>query len=213
MVPRNRSRLGTVPAISPLNDSMRTAVACRVTASDPREAPMRKALTLICLTLLASFSALALPLALRPAVAQAATPTTAELRLVAAINRVRVGHDLPKLRCRSPLLVAARAHARDLSERELLSHTSENGWSVSRRARYFGYTTSGCTYWTVGENLARVVKGSPADSARVIVRLWMGSSAHRAVLLAARLRDIGVGIRVGADGMRYFTVDLGRRVL
>ena len=46
----------------------------------------------------------------------------------------------------------------------------------------------------------------------MIVKLWMGSPAHRAVLLTARLRDVGVGIVAGNDGRRYFTVDLGRRV-
>jgi uncharacterized protein YkwD len=173
---------------------------------------MRKALTIICITLVTSLSALALPLALHPAVAEAATPTTAELRVIAAVNRVRVAHDLAKVRCKSSLLVAARSHTRELSERELLSHTSSNGWTVGQRVRHFGYTTADCTYWTVGENLIRAKAGTTAATARNLVRLWMLSDAHRAVLLAPRMRDIGVGITVGGDGMKYVTVDLGRRI-
>lgn len=173
---------------------------------------MRKALAIICLTLVISLSALTLSLAVRPATAEAATPTTAERRIIAAVNRVRVAHDLAKVRARSSLLLAARSHARELAERELLSHTSSNGWTVGQRVRHFGYTADGCTYWTIGEDLLRVKAGTSAATARAIVRLWMSSSAHRAVLLTARMRDIGVGIRVGDDGMKYVTVDLGRRI-
>jgi uncharacterized protein YkwD len=174
---------------------------------------MRKALAIICLTLVIALSAYALPAALRPATAAAASPTTAEKRIIAAINRVRANRDLAKVRYKSSLLSAARAHARELADRELLSHTSECGWTVGQRVRHFGYTTTDCTYWTVGEDLARAKAGTSAATARALVRLWMSSSAHRAVLLGAKMRDIGVGIRIGADGMKYVTVDLGRRIM
>ncbi|HQJ98526.1 MAG TPA: CAP domain-containing protein [Thermoleophilia bacterium] len=174
---------------------------------------MRKALAIICLALLASLSAFALPALLRPATARAATPTTAEKRLIAAVNRVRVNHDLAKVRCRSFLLVAARFHADELADRELLTHKSECGWTLAQRVRHLGYTADGYTYWTIGEDLAHVTAGTSAARARAVVRRWMRSSAHRAVLLAPKIRDIGVGTAVGADGMKYVTVDLGRRIM
>ena len=79
--------------------------------------------------------------------------------------------------------------------------------------RYFGYTVADCTYWTMGEDIACGKAGTAAGRPAAIVALWMQSAPHREVLLTARLRDIGVGIALGADGMRYFTVDLGRRIL
>jgi len=174
---------------------------------------MRKALAFLLLTLAMSLPALALPLALHPATAEAAvTPTRAERRVVAAINRVRVAHGLARLSFRGSLIRASRSHAAELADRQLLSHTSENGWTVGERVRYFGYTTTNCLLWTVGENLACGASGTTYATPRAIVNGWMHSSAHREVLLTARLRDIGVGIHASSDGMRYFTVDLGRRV-
>ena len=174
---------------------------------------MRKALAIICLPLITALSALVVPAALSPASAAAASPTKAEARIIAEVNRVRANRGLAKVRYRSSLITAARAHTRELCDRELLSHTSKCGWSVGQRVRHFGYTTTDCTYWTVGEDLARAEAGTSAARARAIVRRWMRSPAHRAVLLTARMRDIGVGVRVGADGMKYVTVDVGRRVM
>jgi len=214
MVPRNRSRLGTVSGdLSPLTDSIGTVVACRVTANDLWGAPMRKALAIICVTLVAFVSALALPLVLRPATAQATTtPTWTERRVLELINVERVERGLVKLRFRASLIRAARAHTREMAERDLLTHVSENGWTPAPRVRYYGYSTVGCTSWTVGENLARGKAGTEYATPRAIVSMWMQSATHRAVLLTARLRDIGIGIARGDDGMRYFTADLGRRV-
>ena len=172
---------------------------------------MRKALVIILLTL--TFGTPALTSALLPAAAQAAiTPTRAERRVIAAVNHERSSRGLAKVRFRASLTRAARSHARELAARRLLSHVSSNGWTVGPRVRYYGYSASGFTRWTAGETLGRATTGSVAATPKVIVRLWMASRTHRAVLLTARLRDVGVGIIRGRDGMRYFVVDLGRRV-
>jgi len=174
---------------------------------------MRKALAILFLALATPFCALTPSLALQPSTAEAAvTPTRAERRVVAAINRVRAAHGLAKLSFRGSLIRAARSHTAELADRELLSHISENGWTTGERVRYFGYTTTDCLLWTVGENLACGASGTTYATPRAIVSGWMHSPAHREVLLTARLRDIGVGIHSSSDGMRYFTVDLGRRV-
>ncbi len=172
---------------------------------------MRKALVFIFLPL-----ALALPAltcALVPATAGAATtPTRAERLVAAAVNSQRSARGLAKVSFRSSLTRAARAHARELAQRRLLSHVSRNGWTVGPRLRHYGYKSSGYRRWSVGETIARATNGSSVATPRSIVILWMGSQAHRQVLLTARMRDIGVGIAVGGDGRRYFVVDLGRRV-
>lgn len=48
--------------------------------------------------------------------------------------------------------------------------------------------------WLVGEALAFSRQG---DAARV-VQAWLDSPAHRAVVLGARYREIGVGVAGGA---------------
>ena len=52
--------------------------------------------------------------------------------------------------------------------------------------------------WTIGENIAW---GSGAlATPRAIVNGWMHSPGHRANILRASFRDIGIGIRLGAPG-------------
>ena len=172
---------------------------------------MRKALVITLLAL--TFGLSALTCALLPAAAEAATTPTRDERLViAAVNHERSSRGLARVSFKASLTRAARAHAREMAQRGVLSHVSANGWTVGPRVRHFGYTAEGCTQWTAGETLARATVGSLAATPQVIVKLWMGSKAHRIVLLTARLREIGVGIVRGDDGRRYFTVDLGRRV-
>jgi uncharacterized protein YkwD len=171
---------------------------------------MRKALVIILVALALGLPALTS--ALLPAAAEAATPTRSERLVIAAVNHERSTRGLARVSFRASLARAARSHACELARRGLLSHVSANGWTVGPRVRHFGYTTSGCTQWTAGETLARAKLGSLAATPQVIVKLWMASRAHRAVLLTARLRDVGVGIARGSDGRRYFTVDFGRRV-
>ena len=172
---------------------------------------MRKALVIILLSL--TFGLPALTCALLPAAAEAATtPTRSERLVIAAVNHERSARGLAKVSFKASLTRAARSHASELARRALLSHVSANGWTIGPRVRHFGYSADGCTQWTAGETIARATIGSPAATPQVIVKLWMGSKAHRQVLLTARLRDIGVGIARGSDGRRYFAVDLGRRV-
>jgi uncharacterized protein YkwD len=175
---------------------------------------MRKALIAIGLTLTATFLTATLPLLLAPPPAHAATtPTLVERRVVALINLQRAEHGLARLSFRTSLVRAARAHTREMAARTVLTHVSENGWTPAPRVRYFGYTVADCTFWTMGEDIACGRAGTTAGRPAAIVALWMQSAPHREVLLTPRLRDIGVGIALGADGMRYFTVDLGRRIL
>jgi len=175
---------------------------------------MRKALTRTIITLALLISVLALPLVVRPATAEATVATTrVERRVVALINAERVERGLAKLCFRTSLIRAARAHTREMAARSVLTHISQNGWTPAPRTRYFGYSATACAYWTVGENIACGKAGTSYAQPAAIVALWMQSASHRQVLLTARLRDIGVGIVVGDDGMRYFTVDLGRRII
>lgn len=172
---------------------------------------MRKALGITLLALAIGLPALTC--ALLPATAEAViTPTRNERLVIAAINHERSARGLARVSFKASLTRAARAHAGEMARRTLLSHVSANGLTVGPRVRHFGYTPAGYTQWTAGETIARATFDSPAATPKAIVKLWMGSTPHRQVLLTARMRDIGVGIARGSDGRRYFTVDVGRRV-
>ena len=174
---------------------------------------MRKALTQTFIALALLISVLALPPVVRPATAEATVTTTrVERRVVALINQERAERGLARLSFRTSLIRAARSHTREMAARTVLTHVSENGWTPAPRVRYFGYTAADCTFWTMGEDIACGRAGTSYARPAAIVALWMQSAGHREVLLTASLRDIGVGVVVGDDGMRYFTVDLGRRI-
>jgi uncharacterized protein YkwD len=169
------------------------------------EAPMKKTLTLALLATMLAF--------LIPAVAQAATtPTSTEKQVIKLVNKERTKRGLAPVKFKSSLTYAARAHSSEMARRGKLTHTSANGNSFARRLMKHGYTRSGYRSWSAGEDIARAKKGSLYATPTVIVSSWMKSSAHRAVILRSKFRDVGVGIRTSRSGMRYFTLDMGRRI-
>lgn len=168
---------------------------------------MRRILTLALL-------ATALVLLLLPAAAQATiVPTTTEEQVISLVNKERAKYGLAPVRFNASLTRAARAHSSEMAQRDILTHISANGDTVGQRLIKYGYTRSGYRYWLVGENVARANSGSLTATPSGIVYLWMHSTAHRAVILKAAIRNAGVGIATSAGGMRYFTLDVGRRIL
>jgi len=167
---------------------------------------MKRALTL---TILLA----ALTLLLAPAVAQAAaTPTLTEKQVVSLINKERAKRGLAPVRFQANLIVAARGHAREMARRNVLTHTSANGDSVARRLIRYRYTRYGYRYWSVGENISRARTTSLYATPSGAVYQWMRSSSHRAVILKSSFRNVGVGIAKSSSGVRYYTLDMGRRI-
>jgi uncharacterized protein YkwD len=139
-----------------------------------------------------------------------------EQQLLKCINHERAKRHLASLRVNAQLVSAARAHSADMgTPQKYFEHASRSGESWDRRIVRLGYSRSGYRVWKAGENIAW---GSGLYSSPVaIVRAWMTSSMHRAVILTTSFRDIGVGA-VSSDGygsvggmVWFFTLDLGRR--
>jgi uncharacterized protein YkwD len=122
-----------------------------------------------------------------------AAQTRAETAIVREINRVRRSHGLRGVHPSSGLARIARDHSREMLEHDQLSHSSFDGSSFSTRLSRAGH------HRRYGETLAWAPKGSRAG-ARTIVRLWMQSAEHRAVLMDGALKRIGVGRVRGAMG-------------
>jgi uncharacterized protein YkwD len=108
-----------------------------------------------------------------------------ERKLVRTINRARARHGLHRLRASAKLSRAADLHSRAMLASETFSHGA-----FFQRVRRFVH------YRRLGETLAM----TPRFSARRVVRMWLHSAAHRAVLLSPGFRRIGVGRRKGRLG-------------
>lgn len=139
-------------------------------------------------------------------------PTTLEERVISLVNKQRTKRGLRPVRVRYALTRAARAHSRDMARRNKLTHRSANGDWIGQRLRRYGYKSSGYRYWSVGENIARATYGSSHATPEATVAAWMRSSSHRTVILRGVFRDVGVGVARSDSGLRYFTLDMGRRM-
>jgi uncharacterized protein YkwD len=145
--------------------------------------------------------------------AQALTLTKPEKKVLALVNHVRATHGLHKLKMVASLERASRAHSREMVNLDYFGHSSYSGESFGARLIRFGYTTAGCTRWTVGEDIA--CGYASGATAKALFTAWMHSSAHRAVILTSRFRNVGVGRAKGTfkgiSDVVFFTLDCGVR--
>ena len=127
------------------------------------------------------------------------------------ISKVRVRRGLPALRRNAGLEAAATVHGRDMVARRYFSHTSRNGADPSDRIRRAGYLR-GARFWAVGEVMAFT---RPSFTPERVVRAWLRSPKHKAVILTASFRQVGAGIVRGTPSNRRrgatCVADLGRR--
>ena len=126
-----------------------------------------------------------------------------ERKVVKLVNRIRAHHGLRKLRASRTLAHAASDHTGDMLRADYLSHDSRDGTPMATRVRRY----TGARW--VGENIA-VTTSRRRGLARRVVRMWMASPPHRAVLLSPKSRRIGVGRergRLGSVAYSVFTVD------
>jgi uncharacterized protein YkwD len=125
-----------------------------------------------------------------------------ERKVVKLVNRIRSHHGLRRLRASRTLAHAASDHTGDMLSADYLSHNSADGTTMATRVRRY----TGARW--VGENIA--VTSCRRGVARRVVRMWMASPSHRAVLLSPKSRRIGVGRmrgRLGSSAYSVFTVD------
>lgn len=111
-----------------------------------------------------------------------------EAAVVGQLNAVRRAHGLAPLRVSSRLAAASAQHSGEMARVGYFSHDSAGGGAFWARVKRF-YPRGGFRYWSVGENLLWY---SPDVDAASALRMWMQSPEHRANLLAARWREVGV---------------------
>jgi uncharacterized protein YkwD len=142
----------------------------------------------------------------------ASSVARAQSATLCLINAARSERGLSPLGATGSLARAAAAHSHDMAVGDFFSHDSPGGLTPAQRIDGAGYL-DGASSWRVGETIAWGV-GSSASPAS-IVRSWLRSPPHRAILLNRRYQDGGIGIAVGAPqgggGRATFTGDFGAR--
>ena len=117
------------------------------------------------------------------------------------VNKARTRAGLPGFAWNRALARAATRHARDMSRRGYFGHRRAGGPSMARRVR-----TAGFRGRRVGEAIAYGCGSSSTPLS--VVRMWLNSPPHRAILLSRRGR-VGIGIagrppvRCGGRGATY----------
>jgi hypothetical protein len=82
-----------------------------------------------------------------------------------------------------------------------LSHTLQGSWqpSLANRADFVGFD-----YRALGENIAYGYQNAAA-----VMQGWMNSPGHRANILYSQYTAVGIGVRVNAAGVPYYTQEFG----
>jgi uncharacterized protein YkwD len=137
---------------------------------------------------------------------------TAEIRasILCLANAERSQRGLVSLRENAKLRSAASGHSSRMVRDGYFAHTTPDGDTFVDRILAAGYTkrTAG---WSLGENLAWGT--GDVGTPRGVHDAWMRSSGHRANILKASYRELGIGVRPGvpkdaAVGATY-TTDFG----
>jgi uncharacterized protein YkwD len=143
-----------------------------------------------------------------------ASAATRDRAVVCEINRVRAQHGLRRVRINDALATAAQRYARSMAKRNFFSHVSPDGSTLVDRLRRVGYARPG-TAWSAGECIGWATRSLATPAA--MVRAWMHSPPHRAIILTAAYRNVGAGAAgglpvsgVGRSGATY-VADFGVR--
>ena len=118
--------------------------------------------------------------------------TDFEGEVIRLCNEIRKQNGLPTLSGNWELSRVARYKSQDMHDRNYFSHTSPTYGSPFNMMKSFGIS-----YRTAGENIAKGYRTPQA-----VVDGWMNSEGHRANILNASFKEIGVGYC--ADGY-YWT--------
>jgi uncharacterized protein YkwD len=146
--------------------------------------------------------------AVRASIAQV-SPRVVGGSVLCLVNGERTSRGLTALRAAQPLRLAAARYSHQMVAGSFFDHVSPSGSTLSSRVRLTGYRGR-----TLGENIGWGT-GSLATPVE-IVRAWMASPPHRAVMLNRRYREGGVGVAsgspMGAPGPgATFVLDVGTR--
>ncbi|MDX6535395.1 MAG: hypothetical protein QOJ13_3485 [Gaiellales bacterium] len=120
-----------------------------------------------------------------PSADAAVTPRSVLLK---RINEVRHAHGLPALRASKALTKVAAKHSYSMIRGRYFAHTSPGGSTLQKRVLASGFVDG--YSWTAGENLAWGTGNRALP--RYVVKGWMNSPTHRAILMTSGFRYVGI---------------------
>ena len=138
-----------------------------------------------------------------------------QLAVLAAINDMRQGKGLSRLRVSAALSSTAVGHSLSMAKHGFFGHEGYDGSAFWTRIKA-KYRPAPRGYWSVGENL---LWASPTLTAQQAVTMWLQSAPHRKNMLSATWREVGLGAvhAVAAPGVyegldvTVLTADFGVR--
>ena len=113
-------------------------------------------------------------------------------------NRERARHGLKSLTENPRLRTAAARHSTHMVDAHFFNHVTPSGRTMIDRVRRAGYLRRVHGSWSIGENIAWA--SGRLATADEIADVWMRSDGHRANILRAKFREIGIGISIGTPG-------------
>jgi uncharacterized protein YkwD len=117
-----------------------------------------------------------------------------ERAIVRGINDQRAQYGLRRVKPIRALARAADYHSWEMLDADYFAHESRDGGPFDQRVRRYADKRA------LGETLAMLGGGCGRGSAHRIVRMWMDSPGHRAILLSSDYSRIGVAKRTGSLG-------------
>lgn len=130
------------------------------------------------------------------------------------VNAERAQRALRSVVASKPLTRAATGHSTDMVRRGYFAHVSPDGLDLRRRVARTGYLR-GSRRPALGETIAwgTDMYATPTE----LVKAFMQSPEHKAIILDGRYREVGIGLALGApmEGMggsgTTLSLDFGRR--
>ncbi|MEU0374478.1 CAP domain-containing protein [Streptomyces sp. NPDC006283] len=128
----------------------------------------------------------------------APTANAAVDRILQLVNQERAKAGLSPMTLNPLLSRAAQGHSDEMARTGIYRHTGPDGSSPGDRIKQAGYSSS---MWA--ENIHH-----RKDSPEIIMADWMKSPGHRANILNANLKEIGIGMDASGS---YWTQNFGAR--
>jgi len=146
-------------------------------------------LTLLVCVALGTSLALAVPALAATSRATNRCDSTTAARVVVEANAYRRSLGLSQLTVAPKLQRFAKAHAIDMAQSNVLTHSSSNGLSFSERAHASSYR-----FFTMRENVAVEGAPFPSELGSDLMQLWRASPPHDTNMRARDISQIGVAV-------------------
>lgn len=147
--------------------------------------------------------AFAAPASAAPSAAMKGCNPAAAARVIVATNDYRQSLGLPHLKVVARLSAFANAHASDMADSAILTHSSSSGMTFAERAHGSSYR-----FTSMRENVAVEGAPLPASLGPSLLSLWRHSPEHDANMRARDVTQIGVAVAPGKGGC-YASMELG----